>query len=50
MLSALLARAYNAMERPFALDVHPRRVGAVDPDPLLVEAVENGIVLYEAAA
>jgi uncharacterized protein len=49
MMSALLARAYSAMERPFALDIHPRRVGAVDPDPLMAQAVEHGIVLYEAA-
>lgn len=52
VMSKMLAGAYRAMERPFAVEFHPRRpLGeGVAPDPVMREALERGVVLYEAAA
>ncbi len=56
VMSAMLAEAYRAMERPFAIEVHPRRPHARGTaerdvaDPIMREALERGVVLYEAAA
>lgn len=52
VMSAMLAEAYRAMERPFPIEVHPRRpmTATSAPDPIMREALERGIVLYEAAA
>ncbi|MCC6426989.1 MAG: nucleotidyltransferase domain-containing protein [Phycisphaerales bacterium] len=52
IMSAMLARAYRSMKTPFAIDVHPRRpLGQGEsPDPVMREAIERGVVLYEAAA
>ncbi len=52
MMSEMLAHAYGAMSRPFAVEVHPRRPlqSGCDPDPVMRDALEKGIVLYEAAA
>lgn len=52
MMSAMLAHAYRAMPRPFAIDVHPRRpmVDGQEPDAVMRDAIKTGVVLYEAAA
>lgn len=52
MMSRMLARACRAMQRPFAVDPHPRRPLAPGeaPDPVMRDALEKGVVLYEAAA
>ena len=51
VMSAMLARAYAAMDQPFAVEVHPRRPqDAGAPDPVMREALQRGRVLYEAAA
>ena len=51
-MSEMLARAYEVMETPFAVEFHPRRplaAGAL-PDPVMDDALKKGVVLYEAAA
>ena len=51
-MSEMLARAYQVMETPFAVEFHPRRPlaeGAL-PDPVMDDALKKGVVLYEAAA
>lgn len=52
LMSAMLAKAYRAMERPFAVELHPRRPlpAGVAPDEIMRDAIEKGVVLYEAAA
>ena len=52
VMSRMLAEAYGAMQTPFALEVHPRRplTPGAEPDPVMREAMEKGVVLYEAAA
>jgi predicted nucleotidyltransferase len=52
MMSAMLARAYRAMPHPFALEVHPRRplTPGSAPDAVMRDALERGVLLYEAAA
>jgi len=55
MMPRLLATAYQAMKkqkRQFAVEMHPRRPLApgAQPDDVMRDALEKGIVLYEAAA
>ena len=52
VMSKMLARAYEVMQRPFAVELHPRRPLAqgCDPDPVMRDALERGVVLFEAAA
>ena len=52
LMSAMLLSAYKAMRSPFALELHPRRPlppGAA-PDPVMRDAVEKGLVVYESAS
>lgn len=51
-MTEMLARAYQLMETPFAIDLHPRRpLGSSEtPDPLMLDALRTGIILYEVAA
>ena len=51
-MSEMLARAYQIMEKPFAVELHPRRPLAPGelPDPVMKDALKKGVVLYEAAA
>lgn len=51
-MSALLASAYRAMPRPFAVEFHPRRPLAQGevPDQVMHDALAKGLVIYERAA
>ncbi len=52
LMSAMLVSAYKAMRRPFAIELHPRRplpAGAA-PDPVMRDALEKGLVVYESAS
>jgi len=52
LMSAMLTSAYRVMQRPFAVEFHPRRPiapGSI-PDPLMRDALEKGVVLYQKAA
>ncbi len=52
LMSAMLASAYRAMPTPFAVEFHPRRplVKGAQPDEVMRDALERGVIMYEQAA
>ena len=52
MMSAMLASAYRVMPTPFAVEFHPRRplVKGTQPDEVMRDAMDRGIIIYEHAA
>lgn len=52
LMSAMLSSAYKAMRSPFSVEFHPRRPlpAGTMPDPVMRDAIEKGIVVYETPA